>query len=408
MALVHDLRDIINLAHARAWDAAIKHGKSSPDEPGIVSQLVRSTTCQDMTAAVAKWPAALGNTYATLSGSFIHQSPKVEFNFNGMRRTTEIGDLLLIAIDHANQSGTATLLQAKKSAQRSTGALAGGNADAQFHLYEQWPQFISANSTFPQHSPRTKSDWDLLVQPDTGSYLTVYDDHAYQVPPLAGSWAPQRGPRHAAFQTTFDCSVQRDDASMTFGSPLAAGASITTGVDCPSLLGDFMQALLLGRQGRPFQLLTLPNAIFTDWDHFIDEMLRLGAKASYTFNHAASGAKNQPRHRVLALCNDFPAQALAATTLFDPRSAEAIRTIAKAIWGKTDFHSYMKWRDWLHEWPVFDAPLPTPGVPDFIPPPGEADRGPEGGGLGMLVFHLFGMDGEQARPRPEWDGGIRR
>lgn len=399
MALVDDLRDIINLAHARAWDAAIKHGKSSPDEPGIVSQLVRSATCQDIAAAVANWPAALGSTYATLSGSFIHQSPKVEFNFNGMRRTTEIGDLLLIAIDHGNQCGTASLLQAKKSAQRSTGALGGGNADAQFHLYEQWPQFVSANSTFPLHSPRTGSDWDLLVQPDTGNYLMVYDDHAYKVPPSAGSWAPQQGPQYAAFQTTFDCSTQQDDASMTFGSPLAAGASIGAGVDCPNLLGDFMEALLLGQQGRKFQLLTLPNAIFTDWDYFIDEMLKLGAKASYTFNHAATGAQNQPRHRALAFCDDFPAQALAATTLLDPRREEAVRIISRAIGQKTAFHPYLRWNNWLYEWPFFDGPIPTPGVPGSTPPPAAAEGEPEEGGLGVLVFHLFRMDGEQTRPR---------
>jgi hypothetical protein len=400
MALVDDLRDIVNLAHATAWQAANLVGKTSPDEPGIVSQLVRLQTKNAIQTAVANWPA--GQQYATLSGSFIHQSPKVTFSFNGNLRTTEIGDLLLLGIDHNNHCGRGTLLQVKKSSQRTTGSLAAGNADAQLHLYQQWPAFVSANGTFPINSTLTASPWNLGIHPDTGNYMTVYDKHAYQVPPapLPGIWKPMQGPQFVNFKGSFDTAIPPDEASMTFGDAMAPGVNTNAGVNCPKLLGDLMDGLLLQQQGRPFHLLSAPNASFDDWDYFIHEMLNLGAKASYTFNHAASGAINVPRHALLSFCSAFPAQALALTTLMSTPSARALKNMARIIgdgqkgpffppfyWGELRYLLRYLEYDLSGNWP--DAAPDFPG----IQPPGIDSKDQPDRGFGVLVFHLFGTDG---------------
>lgn len=87
-------------------------------------------------------------------GCFIHQSPKAEFLFNGLKGTCELGDMMVF-IHKKTKEGiryNAALLQMKKS-DYSPCILKEYNDLRQLSLYEQWPKFDIKNKRGPFHNP---------------------------------------------------------------------------------------------------------------------------------------------------------------------------------------------------------------------------------------------------------------
>ncbi len=322
MSLLNDMKDILNLAHAQGWVRTLRQGRSqAPDEPGLVSQLVSGSVGQALRSAMKASPPA-GSTFATMSGTFIHQSPKVLLQGGA---EVELGDLLLVVVNEATGRGRAGLFQAKKNSQPSSGRLTG-NEQAQFGLYQAWPDFILKAPLFPpQHQHAV---WKVGADPENGLYMAAYDGYAYDEDPLRAlptgdpsalrRWAPVAGPGRAGL-VSFGQSlgVDMDEPTWRVGQIDHLHTS-QSGVPCPTELAEYMHALLQETVGREFVIAGhRRNASYTSWtcwDDLINGLLEMGAHPAYRYSHIRTGVGSRQgvRHQALLLLSGLPARHLLA------------------------------------------------------------------------------------------------
>lgn len=280
-----ELQELIDRSHSRAWEifevvrssAEIFGPQSaskwrSPGEPAYVSMLLEQAMhSEGLRESIMRnlRPKGLCDSDPLLSGIFIHQKPKVQFE--GSTDQIELGDLLLVR--HHFRSGAevpegrAVLLQAKSARKPITGKLKKNEAH-QFDLYSNWKKAFS----FPNN--------EVGLPPDGSSH-----------------WNFEKGPGMYANSGEYGIvsSLRSTPVSFPDRSAWAVGAAKpTAGKASPSVTGSrslavALEEFLLGRWGRPWHTISEPN------DHWSTFVIRCLA--------AAIGWRNYPIQR---LNSDFP------------------------------------------------------------------------------------------------------
>lgn len=296
MALLHQLRHLINLSHALAWDDAVRSPSkyNTPDEPGLVAALLDSRIQDGLEGELRKALGATANVQ--VDSIFTHKTPLVKPC--GVT-PVEIGDLLLIrqhfVTGTAIVQGMALLLQAKKNIQPSSGDISSGKPNIQFELYRDWPSFHG--ETRLEYTPDPFSSppqpWDFkLTNPlgRFGEYVAVFGDQAHGLNPPAAL-----GAATAAF------SVSHYPPMRPAGHPKTAWSSgqvsptaAPTEVACPKDFAETLEQFFHGNAGEPF----VPGVMRgTDhWSRFVNTMLGEAAKTDYTFlSRRTNVTANTPR-----------------------------------------------------------------------------------------------------------------
>lgn len=307
MTFQDDVRRYVNQSHANAWRRA---GAKAPDEPALVSSFLSRDMYGGLGKILRAWH---GSPFATVSGIFTHQTPKVRLLTQ--TQSTEIADLMLVHqhFSVAGRSvvstvGNALLLQAKRTGNPATGSVASGTAALQFELYRDWAPFVGV--TRLPSSPLGSNYWDFRssvvsgvpAPSKEGAYLTVFDKHAFSISHCKPQWAApvSPGPAYAALAT------YPDDCTWSQGNAPAPGTPAISGVDCPVDFGTAFAQFLAGKRGRPFT----PgiNAGRDHWSIFVNLMLRESAKSStnYLYNSSNQGIRNAPRGQTLLLGSVAP------------------------------------------------------------------------------------------------------
>jgi len=414
--LVDDFNDIVNYAHALAWSKTNSNGvmATTPDEPGIVSQLVSVDVANALTAAVQKHVG--GSQVTHLRGAFLHKRPMVTFG----QKTIELGDLMLVSIDHPTGTGTATLFQAKKSFTQHAGPLSGPQDLHQLALYDTFPPFVFSS---PNFSPKAPSGalWDIRSAAECGYYLDVFPEHAYALPALPVNlsaprpWAPVVGSNPANIATFGPgTNALLDKPTMYVGDANQQGCLPNPGVLCQRRLSDHMCGMLSLASGRPFTVSALgQNPALPDWDNLVNEILN---QVNYVYTHTATGfpKKSGQRHRVLCFASANPALDLYINDMYTNGSdwdALLVESIAYYYMAEPDFPPWFthpliqKNAD-----PVLWSALQSSGLADSRrlraarrrrPPdepeyPDTSTEVPERG-FGVLICHKFGEQAVELR-----------
>lgn len=230
----------------------------TPGEPAFVSNLLEHPASRGRLAGIIGKhlePVGLSSGTPIVSGVFIHQKPKVQFQ--GYRGYVELGDLLLVRQHFrsrvATPEGRAVLIQAKTTGKPSTGNLSGKEAQ-QFALYADW----SKPFAFPHK--------DIGNPPDGATH-----------------WNFKHGPAPYANSGVYGLVANTRGAPGSFPDlcPWAVGYAIPPGsgggagkppaVTALLSLAEALEGLLLGRWGRNWDA-SPPK---TDhWSSFIVECLR--------------------------------------------------------------------------------------------------------------------------------------
>ena len=94
---------------------------------------------------------------ARLGGSYIHQRPKVTFDYNGVPKTCELGDLLVLCrrIVDGESRFNAALMQLKMAQGKNYPTITNNGDQVQLYLYTQWPKFKCANGIEYDIQPKT-------------------------------------------------------------------------------------------------------------------------------------------------------------------------------------------------------------------------------------------------------------
>jgi hypothetical protein len=415
MALIDDVRDIVNMAHAKAWEKTLASGISAaPDEPGIISQLVGVDVRNALTQAWQNHSAGTG-TQVLLSGTFIHQKPYIKTNGNRF----EMGDLLLVSIHHGAAgrtvpTGYATLFQAKKSSQRKTGPLTGINEANQLNFYKAFTPFEIQSNVMSPLSPSTMQLWDIGDAPDCGCYLIAYDGHAYDLPisppQLPRLWEPTLGPGHATFVPGFAGNNSATLApTMTISDVNASTCTASVGVACVDELACFIADMLAPSgpvpRGRPFT----PNASATgnssDWDLLMKEFLNMRT-SMYSHKRTGVGKSAGNRYRDLifysgqqgydTLVNDANERWWELVAPIWPhfvamkRKSSPVWLIHDQLLGPFDGRQAKREeRDLINVlYGAFDRGNWRLDGEEHIPPT-EEESGEDRGGMGILISHHF-------------------
>lgn len=295
MALLDDLRDFINLTHARAWEHAVSSG-NVPHEPELIASFL-DPRCQAQLQSVLQSHFGARKLNMQLTSVFTHQTPTVRPA--SAPNAVEIADLLLIrqhfarGPSNAATAGRALLLQAKKNVDPSSGNVGQGNPKIQFDLYQKWPAFEGVRR-LPK-SPPPAHAWNFNPRACTpkeyGHYLAVFDGHAFRVSPpnsltasvnSASSFSTSKYPTPPAPATTWA------------NGPVPLSAVAGKGVQCSTDFAKTLEDFVHGRCGESFTPGVLSGA--DHWDVFVNYMLNMAASGSYTL-HLKRAWSGGPRAR---------------------------------------------------------------------------------------------------------------
>lgn len=138
---------------------------NSPHEPDFVASLVI-----EFTSDLSKILQLLFHGYAfSISGVYCHQKPIV--HAEGISPDPELGDILLVYIDHRTKMYNSLLLQAKRSSRLD---LKIERTDFhQFQLYYKWPRFTYQRSG--HLNGKTRDIWPKSIN-DGAQYLLIDSD----------------------------------------------------------------------------------------------------------------------------------------------------------------------------------------------------------------------------------------
>lgn len=323
MALIDELREAINLSHAKAWDEAITLS-TTPDEPGLVAMFLSTTTQNRIQSALqASFPSGMN---MQLSSVFTHKTPVVEPV--GAPNGVEIGDLLLIRQHFSTgyagpaTAGRALLLQAKKNATPSSGSIPRGNPTIQFELYRDWPDFRGRTHLRTGPNGLPGGLWDFTSasgRQDFGQYLAVYDGHAYNLAPGA---SPPISPHPHSGLSGSGYPPSGSKTASTWASGLVPTTALAPNpVACHDDFAQTLEDFAQGWAGVPFT----PGTATDHWSIFVNRMLSVAASARYTFSAARVGLPHGSRRGVdfLALRGAQPYFALALHDLIAEGVASA-------------------------------------------------------------------------------------
>lgn len=309
MTLRTDLARLIDGSHDSTWASfdwvrsnahlyglsAVKAARwKTPGEPAFVSNLLEHPWSPGRLGGVIHRhlkPIGLSSGSPIVSGVFIHQKPKVQFQ--GYRGHVELGDLLVVRQHFRSKvaapEGRAVLIQAKSTGKPGTGNLSGKEAQ-QFALYADW----SKPFTFPHkeigNPPDGTTRWNFKRGPAPYANSGVY-----------GLVANTRG-APASFPDSCTWAV----GYATPPGP-GGGAGKPPAVNAAVSLAEALEGMLLGRWGRSWDAFP---ATTDHWSSFIVECLRAASTWSpYPIQRiGVSGATMRERRRdVLALVHSLAA-----------------------------------------------------------------------------------------------------
>jgi len=286
MSLQDELRGLINLSHAYAWNGASLSATKTkrPDEPGLVSSLLDARIQSDLEVALRKELGATANVQ--VDSIFTHKTPQVT---PAGKTPVEIGDLLLVRQHFLTRGmpasqGMALLLQAKKNVEPNSGDISSGKPNIQFELYRSWPSFTGHTrlAVTPDPVPATSGaiaathHWDFKKTDPAGrfgEYVAVFGDSAYDFIPPASL---------GAATSAFAASLYPSGGSKTAWSsgPVYTTAAATK-VACPNDFARTLELFFRGQAGEPFA-----PGVFSGpdhWSRFVNTMLGEAAKIDYTF-----------------------------------------------------------------------------------------------------------------------------
>jgi hypothetical protein len=301
MTLRDDLDGLISSSHDATWETfdwvrshAGHYGLSAswtarwqtPGEPAFVSNLLEHPANRYRLGRIIHkhlHPIGLSRGAPIVSGVFIHQKPKVQFQ--GYRGHIELGDLLLVRQHFqsgvAAPQGRAFLMQAKSSGRPDTGSLSGKEAQ-QFALYADW----SKPFLFPHKE---------IGNPPDGS----------------SRWSFQRGPAPYANSGVYGVVANTRGAPLSFPNrcPWAIGYANAPAAGAPARVNatlpfaEALEGFLLGRWGRSWDAIPPPS---DHWSSFIMECLRAASTWSpYPVQRIGGATTRERRRDVLALVHSL-------------------------------------------------------------------------------------------------------
>lgn len=283
MAFLDELRYLINLSHALAWDGAVRSTSryNTPDEPGLVAAFLDSIIQDELENQLRK--ALLATANLQIDSIFTHKTPLVE---PSGKSPVEIGDLLLIRQHFVTSTdevhGMALLLQAKRNIHPSSGDISSGNPRIQFELYRDWPSFYghSRLAHSPDPTKSTPPPWDFkLSNPHGrfGQYLAIYGNQAHDF-----SRPANLGAATAAFAASlYPPNGPTGQAKTAWSSGQVVKTASPTDVTCLNDFAGTLEDFINGNAGEPF----IPGEISGSdhWSCFVNTMLAEAAKLDYTF-----------------------------------------------------------------------------------------------------------------------------
>lgn len=387
MTLRDDLTQLVHFSHATTWETfdwvrshAGLYGLSpsktahwrTPGEPAFVSNLLEYPANRHRLSRIIQnrlRPIGMSSGTPIVSGVFIHQKPKVQFQ--GYRGHVELGDLLLVR-QHFQSSvaapeGRAFLMQAKSSGKPGTGSLSGKEAQ-QFALYADW----SKPFLFPHkeigNPPDGSSRWNFKRGPAPHANSGVY-----------GLVANTRG-APPSFPNRCPWAVGYAKAPAT-GAPALVNAALS--------LSEALEGFLLGRWGRLWDA-TPPKS--DHWSSFIVERLRAASTWSpYPVQRIGGATTRERRRDILALVH----------------SLAALPTSPPTEWGTPWYppdDPEIRWHMAQRLTSGWEQSLDVGNNSGDKPPPKSADEavGVPRGGLSVLYVATFGdRPLEQFEPRTE-------
>ncbi len=149
---------------------AFQH-KSPPHEPDHVASFI----INGLPRLAELWRKWLSTYYADLqiTGVFCHGYPRVVYTMNGSKQSVELADLLIVRRHYSGHSlvkEVATLIQSKMS---KDGTKHISTNDPQFHLYNNWPEFVFSQSQYSNH---TRNIGNVMGQ---SNYSLIYEQRNY-------------------------------------------------------------------------------------------------------------------------------------------------------------------------------------------------------------------------------------